>query len=296
MTTMPVRAGVVVLALTGVTVLVAQEQPPVLDASFEAASFKRNVSGGTNSTFNPQPTGRFTVTNIPLATLVMAAYQLQPHQLIDAPDWTRNERYDIVAKLAPELAGRLQPDGHPPTWALALRSLLRDQAQLTFTRETRARPIYALVKAREDGRLGPNLRPAEFDCDALREKAVAAARSGQPSPYPQATPTRIACGMRNVPGRIVYGGSALPEFLGALAILTGRSVVDRSGLSGPGLSGRWDFVLTYTPENRLAGGDAVDPNAPDLFTALREQLGLKLESTEGPVDVLVVTRVERPTE
>jgi uncharacterized protein (TIGR03435 family) len=296
MKTIRSRVALVALALMAAAFVAAQEQPAVLEASFEAATFKRNVSGGNNLTLNPQPTGRFSVVNFPLATLITAAYQLQPHQLIDAPDWTRNERYDITAKFDPTLAGRLQPDGHPPTWALALRSLLRDRAGLEFTREKRQRPIYALVKARDDGRLGPNLRPAEFDCDALREQAVAAARAGRPSPYPPATPTRIACGVRNVPGRIVYGGSALPEFLGALSILVGRPVIDRTGLSGPGLSGRWDFVLTYTPENRLAGGDAVDPNAPDLFTALREQLGLKLESTEGPVDVLVVTRVERPAE
>ena len=263
-------------------------QPPLLEASFEAATLKRNVSGGGMS-LNARPTGQFTVTSFPLATLITAAYQLQSYQLIGAPDWSRNERYDIVGKLDPQIAGRLQPDGHPPTWALALRSLLADQARLSFHRDTQQLPIYALVMARSDRRLGPNLRAAEFDCDALREQAVAAARAGLPSPYPAATPTRVACGMRNAPGRIVYGGNALPEFLAALASQVGRPIVDRTGLSG-----RWDFVLTYTPADRLATGAASDPAAPDLFTALQEQLGLKLESTQGPVDVLVVDRLERP--
>jgi uncharacterized protein (TIGR03435 family) len=267
----------------------AQEQPPILEAAFEAATFKRNVAGG-DMNLNAMPTGRFAVANFPMATLITAAYQLQQYSLVGAPDWTRNERYDIVAKLDPQIAGRSQPDGHPPIWALALRRLLADRTRLVFHRETQQRPIYALVMARANGALGPNLKQAEFDCDALREDAVAAARAGLPSPYPAATPTRVALRMRNAPGRIVVGGSALPEFLAVLARQLGRPIVDRSGLSG-----RWDFVLTYTPENRIADGAAPDATAPDLFTALQEQLGLKLEPTEGPVNVLVVDHIERPT-
>jgi len=121
-----------------------QEPPPILEASFEVASVKRNIDGGP-TTFNPQATGQFTVINFPFATLITAAYQLQPYQLLDAPSWTRDERYDINARLDPKIASRLQPDGHPPTWALALRHLLTERARLAFHRETREMPISSPV-------------------------------------------------------------------------------------------------------------------------------------------------------
>jgi uncharacterized protein (TIGR03435 family) len=270
-------------------VVAAQDQAPVLDASFEAASFRRNVGGG-NVVWQPRPTGQFTIVNIPFETLILGAYQLQPYQLQGAPSWVRDERYDITARLDPQIAGRLQPDGHPPTWALALRNLLTERARLAFHRETRQLPIYALVMARRDGRLGPNIRPAQADCDALRLQSVDTARSGQPSPYPAATPTWMPCGLRNAPGRLVSGGFGFAEFLAALSAQLGRPVLDRTGLTG-----KWDFFVSYAP-NSLTAAATPDTNAPDLFTALEEQLGLKLESTQGPADVFVIDRLERPAE
>jgi uncharacterized protein (TIGR03435 family) len=265
-----------------------QEQEPVLDASFDVASFKRNLDVNANVVWRPQPTGEFTLINIPFTTMLYGAYQLQPYQLIGAPSWVRDERYDIVAKLDPKIAGRLQPDGHPPTWALALRRLLVDRARLVFHRETRQLPIYALVMARPDRRPGPNIRPAQADCDALRVQSAVAAREGKPSPYPPNTPTNVPCGLRNATGRITSGGFGFAEFVSALSVQTGRAVVDRTGLSG-----KWDVHVEYAPAPVTAGA-AVDANLPDLFSALQEQLGLKLESTTGPVQVFVIDRLERP--
>ena len=93
--------------------------------------------------------------------------------------------------------------------------------------------------------------------------------------------------MRVTAGRIVQGGNALDELRAALARLTGRAVLDRTGLTG-----RWDFTLTYATEAQLRSGEPTD--APDLFTALSEQLGLKLESATGPVEIFFVDRIERP--
>ncbi|HTM01918.1 MAG TPA: TIGR03435 family protein [Vicinamibacterales bacterium] len=259
------------------------------EASFEAASIKRNVSGAAGSAFNARPTGQFTVTNMAIADIVAAAYQLQPFQLANAPDWMRHERYDIVAKLDAKIAAALQPDGLPPTWALALRSLLRDQLKLSFHRESEERPVYALMRARPDGRLGPNLRPAANDCDTLKEQAVAAARIGGANPYPPTTDTSIACGLRVGNGRIVAGGFGLTEFRMRLSPLVGRPVVD-----GGGLDGQWDLLLTFTPDSQVHAGEPLPADAPDLFTALREQLGLKLEATKAPVNLLVIDRIERP--
>jgi len=266
------------------TALPAQEPPPILEASFEVASVKRNIDGGP-TTFNPQATGQFTVINFPFATLITAAYQLQPYQLQDAPSWTREDRYNINARLDPQIASRLQPEGHPPTWALALRNLLAERSRLTFHRETRELPIYALMVARADRKLGPNIQPAKADCDALRTESEAAARAGRPSPYPPRTETWTPCGLRTAPGRIVSGGFGFAEFMRELSVRVGRQVVDRTGLEG-----RWDFYVTFSPD------DSPNADAPNLFTALQEQLGLKLDATRGPVNVFVIDRVERPTD
>lgn len=280
-------SSIVILVIAAATLSIAAQEPEGLTAaSFEAATFKPNRSGADGWQFNPRSTGQFTATNARVADLIKAAFLLQPNQLGPLPSWTASERYDIVARLDPSIAGRNQPPGVPPTWSLALRALLTDTLKLRFHHEVRQQPVYALVLARA-GQPGPQMKQAAFDCDALREQALAAARTGAATPYPPTTPDRIACGMRNVPGRITYGGSALDEFRGALSILTGRAVLDRTGLSG-----RWDFVLTYATEAQLRSGEPTD--VPELFTALTEQLGLKLQSTTGPVDVMIVDHIERP--
>jgi uncharacterized protein (TIGR03435 family) len=138
---------------------------------------------------------------------------------------------------------------------------------------------------------GGHLPRDRADCDALRLASVGAARAGGPSPYPPSTPTWIPCGLRNTPGRIVSGGFGFAEFLLALSQQVGRPVVDRTGLSG-----KWDLHVTYAPDNGLGAAVSADTNAPQLFTALQEQLGLKLESTKGPVQAFVIDRLERPIE
>lgn len=125
---------------------------------------------------------------------------------------------------------------------------------------------------------------------------AAAARGGAP-PAPPAGGPAVVCGIRtNGFGRVLGGGTSLSFLANGLSGQVGRIVVDRTGLTGG-----WDFELQFAPDPSRgplpAGGDAppFDPDAPSLFTALQEQLGLKLESTKGPVDVLVVDSVDRPT-
>ena len=261
-------------------------QDGLTEAAFEAATIKRNVSGAENWSLNPRPTGQFTATNARASDLVQAAFLVQDYQFEGLPAWTRNERYDVVAKLDARLASLNQPPGFSPIWSLALRALVIDRFKLQSHREVRQRPVYALTVARE-GRLGPNLKRTEFDCDALREQTVAAARRGG-TPPPTNTPDRVRCGMRSSNGQVLYGGSSFDEFRAFLSRAVGRAVLDRTSLDG-----KWDFILTYATDAQLRGGQATD--APDLFTALVEQLGLKLESATGPVDMLVVDRMERPT-
>jgi uncharacterized protein (TIGR03435 family) len=279
----------VAICTAGLNAGQAPERAPA-PSSFEAASVKANRSGDSGSSTRRQPGGRFNVVNTPLRNLITLAYAIQGYQLVDAPDWVSTERFDIVAKLEGD------PPPMPPgtlsdPMLVALRSLLTERFTLTIHRETRDMDIYALTMARADRRLGPALKPSTQDCAAW------AARGGGPPPAAAtggATPP-VMCGIRGQQGRVLFGGSPLSMFATALAGPVGRVVVDRTGLTGA-----WDFELTFSgdPQRGLPSPGVEpppdDPNAPSLFTALQEQLGLKLEATKGPVEVVVVDRVERP--
>jgi uncharacterized protein (TIGR03435 family) len=285
-----VLTGLVFLARADVP---AQTPAPAVPVSFEAASIKPNSSGESNTSVRRLPGGRFTATNVPVALLVQMAYQLQQFQMQGAPAWLRSDRFDIVARLdgdpPPPAVGSTQPD-HV---MLALQTLLADRFKLSVHWETQDLPIYALVLARADGKLGPNLRPAAVDCTAAAVASAAAAKEGR-TLNPN-TPDRVSCGMRNSNGRIMFGGYPMSFFANGLANEVNRSVVDRTGLAG-----NWDFELIYTRDRvrRLditdAGPPPADPDGASIFTALQEQLGLKLDSTKGPVRVLVIDRIEPP--
>lgn len=267
---------------------------PNVPLYFEAASVKRNTEGGLNTSINRQPGGRFITINTPVTLLVTFAYQLQPYQLLGAPDWARDERYDLVAKY----------DGDPPPvnpadgaghMMLALRTLLADRFALKIRRETREMDIYQLVMARPGGKPGPALKPAGDECRQPAGAAPGGPPAGPPPLRPDGTP--VFCGFRQQPNRFQLNGMALSQFANGVAQRVGRQVVDRTGLAG-----EWSFDIMFTPP---AGGPPpppgvelppVDPTLPDLFTALQEHLGLKLESVKGQVPVVVVESVSRPTE
>jgi uncharacterized protein (TIGR03435 family) len=175
-----------------------------------------------------------------------------------------------------------------------LRSLLTERFKLAFHNETRDMPVYALMKARTDGKLGAGLTPAANDCAALGRGR----RGGGPPPAPPQPGQKMECGMMIGPGRLNAGGMPMSNLATALAPQVGRIVLDKTELTG-----NYDFELIYAPEALggvgapplLNGGQVqVDPNAPNLFTALQEQLGLKLDSQRGPVDVVVIDRIEVP--
>jgi uncharacterized protein (TIGR03435 family) len=247
--------------------------------SFEVASVKPNTSGETSNFLQRRPGGNFAVGNMTLRGLIMFAYGIQGFQLVGAPDWVATERFDITAKAAadvpPTSMGQMSPE------ALMLRSLLEDRFRLSAHRETRDLPIYALVLARADGRLGPRLRPTTSDYCA---KALEAAGKPGATPPPTGSPV---CGMR--PGgsgnEFTAGAVPMTELARLLNVVSGRTVVDRTGLTGV-----WDFDLQWSPPN----APNADPDRPSIFTALPEQLGLRLDATTAPVEVLVIDQVERP--
>lgn len=266
---------------------------PVGPMAFEVASIKRNVSGENNIRFGMQPGGRFNAVNAPVRELIRFAYQLQNFQIVDAPDWIVEERYDIIAKAE----GDIPPGqfGVPGPAQMMMRALLAERFALAVREDTREMPKYDLVLNRPDGALGPQLARSATDCAAL---AAAARGRGGRGFAPPAPGERPQCGMFGGFGQLRAGGTPLTALAQSLSGQLQRVVEDRTGLTGA-----FDFDLVYTPDQIPQGPPppgapplpAVDPNGPSLFTALQEQLGLKLEATRGPVPVLVIERIERPT-
>jgi uncharacterized protein (TIGR03435 family) len=228
---------------------------------------------------------------MPLNMLITFAYQVKPYMLAGGPGWIANERFDIVAKLEGD-PPPVAPGSGPDPLMLAMRTLLADRFKLKVHRETREGDIYALVMARLGGNLGPALKPSMEDCSP---KGIQTRRDA-PSPAASRGAPPVVCGMQMAPGRIAFGGFPLSMFANGLGGQVGRVVVDRTGLLG-----NWDFELTFAAERPvwLPPAEEVpppDPNAPFIFTALQEQLGLRLQATKGPVDILVIDHVERPRE
>ena len=280
-----------------------QAPPPA--PAFEVASIKPNNSGDGRVMMQNQP-GRFVATNITLRLLIRNAYQVQDFQITGGPNWLGSDHFDIIAKVpdgTPAPQGPPAPGSAPSPLQLMLRSLLAERFKLTLHNETKDSPIYALVLARSDGRLGPELKTSEADCNA--QFAAGRGRGGpMPPPGPPPPGAAMPCGIRIGPGNMAVGGSPLSQFANSLGMFTGRVVVDRTGLTG-----NYDFNLTWTPDQmpqRPPGapadqpvqfnGVAIDPNGPSLFTAVQEQLGLKLDSARGPVELLVIDRADKPVE
>jgi len=259
---------------------------PNIPVYFEAASIKPSDPAAQGQSIRRQPGGRFNAVNMPARMLITFAYQLQGFQLVGGPSWLPNDRFDIVAKMEGD-----PPPVLPGTGAdhmmLALRSFLADRFKLKVHRETREMDIYALTMARPGGKPGPALKPASDACKQFL------ASVGRGAPAPGGPPPPI-CGIQQTAGKIRFGDFPLSLFASSISGQLGRFVVDRTGLTG-----NWEFELTYTPEirgNAPAGADAppIDANGPSLFTAVQEQLGLKLEATKGPVDVVVIDSIEKP--
>ncbi len=258
--------------------------------SFEVASVKRNTSGD-NGVLGFQAGGRFRAVNITLWRLLAEAYADAPGsypasrplprvRIVGGPSWLDTERFDVEAR----------PEGTPDAAQshAMLRALLADRFGIRARLETRELPIYRLVKARADGRLGPQLRESPVDCAALRAAGTTLPGAELPA---QQRPCVMRFG-RSQSGAAGLTLSDLSEVV--LSLYTGRMVVDRTGLTGP-----FEWALEWTPDQLLPtiGGDTrIDPNGPSLFAALQEQLGLKLEPATGPVSVLVVERADLPTE
>jgi uncharacterized protein (TIGR03435 family) len=287
------RCLVTIATATGIAALygaVLVAQAP----RFEVASIKINKAG-TGGLIRVQPGGRYEFPNMTLRSLIASAYQrfaFDNRDVVGGPEWLDTVRFDIIAQTGtgtPPTA----PDGFPGPLFAMMRTLLEERFNVAAHNETRDQPIYALVLARRDGSLGPGLKRLESGCASAMKQMNAGEK---PTPRPGRGPD---CSLGGGPGRLQANAVSLDIFTRALSNEVGRYVVDRTGVSGD-----FDIDITFAPEfspgrrggpppdaAALAGGDR-----PSIFTAIQEQLGLKLESTRGPVDVLVVDRAEMPTE
>jgi len=261
------------------------------EPAFEIASVRPNVSGG-NASFRAAPNGRLTATNTPVRTLILRAHGLHDSQLIDAPEWTAVERFDIEARA--EQAPASGPDALMPM----LRTLLVDRFQLKARAETGELPAYVLVHARGDRRLGEQIRLTQADCTQARvmtqAELIATAKDAWPPCGQSITISFVTSSSDGTVGsriRVRRSAVTMKDFATMLQGSVERPVVDRTGLEG-----LFDVEYTFarqppTAPTQLAAG----ANVPPILVALEEQLGLKLESERAEVPVLVIESVERPT-
>lgn len=294
------KSLVVLAAVTAaVTGLVAQGPADAPLPGFEA-SIKRNLTGDGMFGIRAEPQGR-TMTGVPLRQLIVQSYGIQPNQLIGGPDWLASDRWDI----------QLRADGPvaPPQMNILVQQMMADRFKLAVHRETREMPLFELQLARADGKPGPELKPAAVDCGPQGRGRPGGPPPPAGAPGPGAGPGRGAppiggCRMMMTMGRVEAAGQPLTALTTFLAQQLGRPVIDKTGLTGG-----FDIVLSWTPDNPGRGGGAplnlppgapvpppIDPDGPPLVTALQEQLGLKVEPTKGPVEVLVIDSVQQPTE
>src|SRR6266850_5038973 len=283
------RQNTLLFLLMGYTIASAQV-PLTPGPVFEVASVKRNLTGRIGGSFRVPPAGTVRFTNVPLRMLIRDAYQVDPvterFRLISGrfvriigssapgpqPDVPR---FDVQAK---------PPDNSQPSERRAMmRALLEDRFKLRVHREMRQMPVYALTVARE-GRLGPNLVPSKFDCEAY----LAQRRAGGAAQEPVDASGRSWC-LYPIDGS--RPGVELMRTAGTVKRLMQRvqPYVDRPVIDATGLSGNVEWILTF------AWGPNAPADVPEIFTALQDQLGLKLQARQAPVEVLVVDSVELPT-
>ena len=278
-------AGIVI----GGAVIALRAQAPVPDTkppTFEVASIKPNKSVAGERGLGFQPGGRFTAKNVRVRELIAMAYgtpqPLATFRILGGPNWIGSDPFDIIAKAVGNFPETQIEPGWSTSGELMLRSLLAERFQLIVHRENRELPVYALVMARSDCTLGPQLRLSS-GADCLNAGVAAG-----PDPA-------IRCGgfRFTPPQRMSVAYVTMDVIAHFVENIVGRVVINRTGLLGT-----FSMDLDFTRESSTLGPAATErpvESGPSIFTALQEQLGLKLESTKGPVDVLVIDHVERPT-
>lgn len=249
---------------------------------FEVASIKPAAPDARGMYTLPGPGGGISFTNMTLKELIAWAWRIQPFQ-ISGPSWIDSIHYDVIAK----------PESKPQRSEIAemVKALLKDRFQLTSHIETKELSVYALVLASRDGKLGPGLTEA---------KAGSCTQPDPAAPPGPAAPQSLSCGQFLMNStRFAAVSIPISRMTPMLSRTLGRTVLDKTGLSG-----NFDVTVEWAPEQNPGLQLSADAPAltvqnsdrPSIFTAFQEQLGLKLESAKGPVEIFVVDGVSKPSE
>jgi uncharacterized protein (TIGR03435 family) len=240
-----------------------------ISVAFDVASIRENTTHDQhthNSIYNSWTNARFTATNLPVKMLLQLSFAMPESRILGSPAWVDSTTFDVEAKSdasVDEQMGKLTPDQAKQQKLAMLRSLLADRFKLVTHTETRELPIYQLVVARGGAKLKPN-------------------------------PGGNSWGTGNNSIHVQGGDDSLAILADRLADAVGRVVVNNTGITG-----QFDMRLKWTPDDQpppmLNGAPDTNP-PPDIFTAIQEQLGLKLEPAKGPVPVLVIDHIEKPSE
>jgi len=213
-------------------------------------------------------------------------------QIVGGPSWMDTDRFDILANMTP---GTTSTDMNA-----MVRSLLADRFKLRVHHEMRELPVYALVLARPDGKLGQKLKHLTLDCDALRAARLKGEAPPMPPPTPGSPPDCFtSIGLAGGVTSIESGGMNMADLASSLSHAAGRPVLDRTALTG-----FFAINLEFTTEpnavsplgGRPPGVPLVPVDAPSLTTAVVDQLGLRLESRRAQTAVLVIDGAEPPTD
>jgi uncharacterized protein (TIGR03435 family) len=240
-----------------------QETPASL--TFDVTSVKANKSGEPFVRLGGGR-GQFSATNVPLRLLIQNAYRLQPFQLLNAPGWLAEERFDVLGKY---------PEGMiatPDQTSAMLQALLADRFKLVTHKESREMPVYVLMPSRSDGTPGPRIKQSTVDCAAM---AAARGRGDGPPPGPPSVPPSgpPPQGQPQPPCRVMMGlgnlsstGMTMAQLAQLVAARVGRPVLDKTGWNG-----NYEFELEFTPDQMPQGAQplTLPPGAPPLPRSIR---------------------------
>jgi uncharacterized protein (TIGR03435 family) len=256
--------------------------------TFDVVSIKPNMGGVVPGNSAPpvfRPDGSLALKNVPVNTLIVRAYP--DTDIVGLPDWVRTERYDIATTSS--LTTATVEDR-----ITMLRAMLADRFQLKVHIEPRDQQVFDLVLARKDGKLGSGLTASDLNCDS--PPVPSTERPDMSAPPPPCTVRMVGAMLRaDKQGRLgdlMEGNTSMDRLADALRISAGRAVVNKTGLPGSyRIAMNYDMMGARRPPSV---DPPIDP-APSVFTAVQEQLGLKLQPSKAQRNALVIDRLERPT-
>lgn len=282
------RAVWCLLVLGSMAVVVAQAQSGLdkPNATFDVVSVRRNATRSLNSSVNERPDGGLTMLNVPVGTLIARAYPPAiPLDMVGLPAWGISERYDVRATASLRSPTKEQKQ-------TMLRTMLAERFGLRVHVERRVQRGYELVLARDDRRLGAGIRPSGTDCGPQIAAAAEARKAGVPAP-----PLDMKGPVPPCIVRATDDGLEGDTTLAGLAILLRQAVREPVG-DRTGLEGYYRITLKFDRTGNLTAPVPLitASSVPSVFTAVQEQLGMKLERAQPERDVLIIDRIERPSD